>query len=226
MFVSVGDNVKAHHSVRSYGKNVLGANSMLLDNVVLGFPSTALLLELRQVDLNLEHADYEGTTIGENAIIRSDAVIYCSVNIGRNVRTGHKVLVRESTTIGNYVLIGTNTVIDNECTIGNHVSLQSCVYIPTGTVIDDYVFLGPSVTLTNDRLPIRTENPLEPVTIRRGASIGANAVILPGVTVGEGAFVGAGAIVTRDVPDWHLAVGAPARFTPLPDELRTQNLIT
>lgn len=225
MFVSVGDNVKAHHSVRTYGKNVLGANSMLLDNVVLGFPSTELLLELRQVDLNLEHADYEGTTIGDNAIIRSDAVIYCYVKIGGDVRTGHKVLVRENTTIGNNVLIGTNTVIDNECTIGNNVSLQSCVYIPTGTVIGDFVFLGPSVTLTNDRLPIRTENELEPVIIKHGASIGANAVILPGIEVGEGAFVGAGAIVTRDVPDWHMAVGAPARFTPLPDELRTQNRI-
>ena len=226
MFISVGENVKAHHSVRTYGRNVLGANSMLLDNVVLGFPSTELLLDLRQVDLNLEHADYDGAVIGDNAIIRSDAVIYSAVRIGAEVRTGHKVLVRENTTIGDNVLIGTNTVIDNECTIGSNVSLQSCVYIPTGTVIEDFVFLGPSVTLTNDRLPIRVEKPLEPVRVRRGASIGANVVVLPGVQIGEGAFIGAGAVVTRDVPAWHMAVGAPARFKPLPDELRTQNSIT
>ncbi len=226
MFEHIGTDVKAHHTVRTYGRNSIGDDSIILENVLLGYPSTRLLLELRQVDLNLEHADYPGTRIAHNAIIRSDAVIYCDVTIGHHVRTGHKILVRENTTIGHNVLIGTNTVIDNDCTIGSHVSIQSCVYIPTGTVIEDYVFLGPSVTITNDRLPIRVEGAaLEPARIRRGASVGANSVILPGIEVGEGAMVGAGAVVTRDVPAWHLAVGSPARFTPLPEHLRTQNLI-
>ena len=226
MFVHIGENVKAHHTVRTYGRNSVGDNSILLDNVLLGFPSTQLLLDLRQVDLNLEHADYEGCTIGPNAIIRSDAVIYCDVKIGHHVRTGHKILVRENTTIGDHVLVGTNTVIDNECTLGSHVSIQSCVYIPTGTVIGDHVFLGPCVAFTNDRYPIRIKRGLEPPTVKRGASLGGNCIVLPGVTVGEGAFVAAGAVVTKDVPDWHLAVGMPARMSPLPDELRVLNDIT
>jgi len=198
---------------------------MILDNVILGFPSTSLLLELRQVDLNLEHADYVGCSIDHNAIIRSDVVIYCNVTIGNDVRTGHRVLVREDTTIGHNVMIGSNTVIDNNCQIGNRVSIQSSVYIPTGSIIEDHVFMGPGATLTNDKRPIRTDEPLCSPTIRRGASLGANCIILPGVTVGEGAFVAAGALVTKDVPDWHMAIGAPAEFRPLPENMKTLNRI-
>ena len=225
MFVHIGQNVKAHHTVRSYGRNSVGDNSMILDNVLLGVPSTQLLLGLRQVDLNLEHADYDGAVIGLNAIIRSAAVIYCDVAIGHHVRTGHKVLVRENTRIGDHVLIGTNSVIDNDCVIGSHVSIQSCVYIPTGTVIGDYVFLGPCVGLTNDQYPIRADEALRPVVIKKGASLGANCVVLPGVTVGEGVLVAAGAVVTKNVPDWHMALGSPARFSPLPEKLRVLNKI-
>lgn len=225
MFGHIGSNVLAHHTVRTYGRNHVEDDCILLENVVLGHPSTGLLLELRQVDLNLEHAEFEGVRLGQRAVIRSDSILYCGVTIDHHVRTGHGILVRENTTIGHNVLIGTNTVIDNDCTIGSHVSLQTRVYIPTGTVVEDYVFMGPGATVTNDRMPIRTDEGLLPATIRRGASIGANATILPGVVVGEGAFVAAGAVVTKDVPDWHMAIGAPARFTPLPDELRVENRI-
>jgi acetyltransferase-like isoleucine patch superfamily enzyme len=223
--VHIGKDVKVHHTVRTYGRNSVGDHSIITDNVILGFPSTELLLTLRQVDLNLEHADYEGCTIGGNAILRSEAVFYCSVKIGDDVRTGHKILVRENTVIGHNVSIGANTVIDNECTIGNFVSMQTGVYLPTGTMISDYVFLGPGATLTNDRHPARTDGPLEPASICRGASLGANCVVMPGVTVGEGALIAANAVVTKDVPDWHMAKGIPAGVTPLPDELRVLNKI-
>lgn len=225
MFVYIGKDVKAHHTVRTYGHNSVGHHCMLMDDVILGFPSTDLLLGLRQVDLNLEHADYKGCTLGDHAIIRSGSVLYANVRIDHHVRTGHRVLVRENTTIGHNVLIGTNAVIDNNCTIGSHVSIQSCVYLPTGTVIGDYVFLGPGVTFTNDRFPIRTASSLTPAVVKKGASLGANSVILPGVTIGEGALVGAASVVTKDVPDWHMAVGAPARAKPLPEELRVLNRI-
>jgi acetyltransferase-like isoleucine patch superfamily enzyme len=87
------------------------------------------------------------------------------------------------------------------------------------------VFIGPNVVFTNDKFPIRTKAPLAAPRICRGASIGANATILPGVVVGRGALVAAGAVVTRDVPAWHMAVGSPARFTKLPRHLRRQNQI-
>lgn len=117
-------------------------------------------------------------------------------------------------------------MVDNNCTIGNYVNIQTSVYLPTGTTIGDYVFLGPGATFTNDRFPIRQGGKLKPVTVERGASLGANSVVLPGLTVGEGAFVAANAVVTKDVPPWHQAMGIPAEFRPLPEEMRVLNDIT
>jgi acetyltransferase-like isoleucine patch superfamily enzyme len=225
LFIKLGQNAKVHHSVRTYGANVIGDNCIVLENVLLGFPDTEKLLKLSQLNLNLEHAEYDGTTMGNNVIIRSDAVIYSNVVMGNYVRTGHKILIRENTRIGSNVLIGTNTVIDNNCQIGSHVSIQSGVYLPSNTLIEDYVFLGPSSTLANDRYPIREKTNLPAPIIRKGASIGANATILPAVEVGEGAMVAAGAVVTQNVPAWHYAIGVPAKMVPLPEKLRVQNEI-
>jgi acetyltransferase-like isoleucine patch superfamily enzyme len=152
-------------------------------------------------------------------------VIYRDVEIGNYVRTGHKVLIRERCRIGDHVLVGTNVVIDNDTVIGSRVSIQSMVYIPTGTIIEDRVFIGPNVVFTNDKFPIRIKAPLNAPRICRGASIGGNATILPGVVVGRGAMVAAGAVVTRDVPPWHLAIGAPARVSKLSSRLRRANQI-
>lgn len=163
--------------------------------------------------------------IGNNAIIRSNSVIYNDVEIGDNFRTGHGVTIREKTRIGDDVLIGTNSVIEGHCTIGNNVSIQSNVYIPTNTVIHDYVFMGPCVCFTNDKYPIRVDFDLKGPIIRKGASIGANSTFLSNVEVGEGAMVAAGAIVTKDVPPYFLAIGTPAKIKPLPKHLKTLNKI-
>ena len=165
------------------------------------------------------------TIIGDNAIIRSNTVIYRGVEIGDDFETGHNVVIREGTKIGNNVLVGTNTVIEGNTIIGNNVRIQSCAFIPINTRIEDDVFIGPNAVLTNDKYPLRMEEPLEGPRIRRGASVGANAVILPGVEIGEGAFVAAGAVVTKDVPAWTLAVGSPAKFLPLKEHLNVLNRI-
>ena len=196
--------------MRSGSMAEIGANSRIDKFVVLGE----------------DPVDSDKTlTIGDNAVIRSHSVIYRDVVIGNDLRTGHNVLIREGTRIGDNVLIGTGTVIDGHASIGSHVSIQSRAYIPTNTVIGDYVFIGPCAVLTNDKYPIRKDYELRGPTLSRGASIGANAVILPGVKIGEGAMVAAGACVTRDVPDWKLAIGFPARIADLPEDLRVQNAI-
>jgi len=163
--------------------------------------------------------------IGDNAVIRSHSVIYRDVVVGNDLRTGHGVLIRESTKIGDNVLVGTGTVIDGHTSIGSHVSIQSRAYIPTNTVIEDHVFIGPCAVLTNDKYPVRKDYELRGPTLSRGASIGANAIILPSVKIGEGAMVAAGACVTRDVPDWKLAIGFPAEVRDLPDDLKVMNAI-
>jgi acetyltransferase-like isoleucine patch superfamily enzyme len=111
--------------------------------------------------------------------------------------------------------------VDFDVSIGDNVKIQNGVFVYHGATVEEGVFLGPGVVLTNDKLP-RAINPdgslkadadweVSPVVIRRGASIGARAVVLPGVTVGEFAMVGAGAVVTRDVPAYALVFGNPAR---------------
>ncbi len=195
--------------MREYGRNYIGESAKIFEPVTLGFPSRD----------NLSKAEFTGTTIGKNAIIRSGSVIYCDVVIGDDFQTGHNVIIREKTTIGNLVAIGTATVIEGNCRIGNHVSIQSMVYIPIDTTVEDNVFIGPNAVLTNDRYPPIRIGGLKGPYIRKGAVIGANSTLLPGVCIGEGALVAAGAVVTRDVPDYMLAVGSPAKIRDLPRQL-------
>ena len=196
-----------------YGKNTLGQNATVFEPVTLGFPSRDVM----------GTTGFTGTTIGSNAILRSGTIIYSEVIIGDDFQTGHNVVIREKTRIGNRVAVGTATVIEGNCSIGNGVSLQSMVYIPTDTVIEDLVFIGPNTVLTNDRYPPTRIGGLKGPCIRKGAAIGANTTLLPGVCIGEGALVAAGSVVTRDVPAHMLAIGSPARIKDLPGPLAARS---
>jgi acetyltransferase-like isoleucine patch superfamily enzyme len=193
-----------------YGKNSVGKGAQIFEPVTLGFPSRDVMGK----------TGFTGTTIGENAVIRSGTILYCDVTIGNHFQSGHNVMIREKTQIGNRVGIGTSVVIEGNTIIGDDVSLQSMVYIPTDTVIGNKVFIGPNTVLTNDRYPPTRIGGLKGPQIRDGAAIGANATLLPGVCIGEGALVAAGAIVTRDVPAYKLAIGAPAKITALPSKMK------
>ena len=142
--------------------------------------------------------------------------------IGPGTRVWHQAQVREGACIGSNCIVGKGAYVDLDVTIGRNVKIQNGVYVYHGVTVEDGVFLGPGVILTNDKLP-RAINPdgtlktdadweVSPILIRRGASIGAGAVVLPGVTVGEFAMVGAGAVITRDVPAHGLVYGNPARL--------------
>lgn len=216
---------RLHGSCVLYGINRLGRDTVVMDNVALGFPSARVIQEARLKNVSLENFPFAGSTIGDRSIIRSHAVIYCDVVAGDRFKTGHNVVIREMTTIGENVLIGTNAVVDGNVSIGNNVSIQSNVYIPTNTVIEDNVFLGPCSVLANDKYPIRIKYELKGPVLRKGASVGANSTILPGVEIGEGAMVAAGALVTKNVPAWSMAIGFPARVVPMPDWLKNPNRI-
>jgi len=125
-----------------------------------------------------------------------------SKNIGQDTNIWQFCVVLPRAEIGNNCNICSHCFIENDVKIGNNVTIKCGVQIWDGMVIEDDVFVGSNVTFCNDRYP-KSHNKnwvLEPVIIKRGASIGANATILPGVTIGENAIIGAGAVITKDVP--------------------------
>jgi UDP-2-acetamido-3-amino-2,3-dideoxy-glucuronate N-acetyltransferase len=142
--------------------------------------------------------------------------------IGEGTSIWHYCQVREGAQLGEQCILGKNVYVDFDVRIGSRVKIQNNCSVYHGATLEDGVFLGPHAVITNDRYPraitpdgdLKGEDDWEvgPVLIRRGASVGASAVILPGVTIGAFAMVGAGAVVTHDVPDHGLAVGCPARL--------------
>ncbi len=158
--------------------------------------------------------------IGPGATLRAGTIIYADTRIGTGFNTGHNVVVREEVIIGDNTSIWGNTVIDYGCRIGSNVKIHTNVYVAQFTIIEDEVFLAPGVSIANDPHPLcaectRENGPL----IKRGARIGVNATILPGVTVGEYALVGAGSVVSRDVPARTVVYGNPARVAKDVDDL-------
>jgi UDP-2-acetamido-3-amino-2,3-dideoxy-glucuronate N-acetyltransferase len=137
-----------------------------------------------------------------------------STDIGAGTRIWAFTHILPKARLGGDCNICDHVFIENDVTIGNSVTIKSGVQIWDGIDIEDDVFIGPNATFTNDPFP-RSKQYLQeyPRTrIKKGASIGANATILPGITVGENAMVAAGAVVTKDVPPNSLVVGNPARF--------------
>lgn len=149
--------------------------------------------------------------IGDGALLRSGTVIHAPVTIGDRFETGFNVIVREECVLGDDVSIWSNSVLDWGVQVGSRVKIHCGVYVAQGTVLEDDVFVAPGVVFANDRYPVRGADCFEGPIVRRGARIGVNATILPGVVIGEGALVGAGAVVTRDVPSQAVVAGNPAR---------------
>jgi UDP-2-acetamido-3-amino-2,3-dideoxy-glucuronate N-acetyltransferase len=148
--------------------------------------------------------------------VHPSAVVDEGAAIGRGTKIWHFSHVMKGARIGERCNFGQNVNVDGGATIGNDVKVQNNVSIYSGTEIEDDVFLGPSCVLTNvtnPRSQIHRHGLYEKTRICRGATIGANATIVCGITIGRYAFVAAGAVVTRDVPDYALVLGNPARQT-------------
>ncbi|MBF6610448.1 MAG: N-acetyltransferase [Chryseobacterium sp.] len=136
-----------------------------------------------------------------------------SKNIGQGTVIWQFCVVLKKAVIGSNCNINFNVLIENDVVIGNNVTIKPGVQIWDGITLEDHVFVGPNVTFTNDNQP-KSKNKdfiLERTLVRKGASIGANATILPGITIGENAMIGAGSVVTRDVPDNETWIGNPAK---------------
>jgi len=156
-----------------------------------------------------------------NVRVHPTAEVSAEAAIGPGSSIWNQAQVREGARIGERCIIGKNVYVDIDVVIGDAVKVQNNVSLFHGVTVEDGVFIGPHVCFTNDRVPRainrdgsqKTDADWEvtPILVRRGAAIGANSTILPGVTIGRWAMVGAGSVVTRDVADWELVAGNPAR---------------
>ena len=184
----------------------IGKNPVIEDFVIVGKPVKGV----------------NSTVIGENAHLRAYTVIYAGNRIGNNFVTGDRTRLRENNSIGDNVSIGASTIIEFNVKIGNNVRIHSAAFIPEYTVLEDDCWIGPRVCITNaafPKSPFAKDN-LEGVVVRRGAKVGANATLLPGIVIGEHALVGAGAVVTKDVEPYSVVVGNPAKKIKLLKELK------
>lgn len=147
-------------------------------------------------------------SVHETAIVDDGAVI------GEGTRVWHWVHISAGARIGARCSFGQNVFVANRVVIGDNVKIQNNVSVYDNVTLEDDVFCGPSMVFTNvynPRSAVTRKDEYRPTLVRRGATLGANCTIVCGVTIGHHAFVGAGAVVNRDVPDYALVVGAPAR---------------
>lgn len=142
------------------------------------------------------------------------AVIDSGSEIGEGTKIWHFSHIMPNCRIGKKCNIGQNVVVSPEVVLGSNVKVQNNVSIYTGVICEDDVFLGPSMVftnVTNPRSAVIRRDQYERTLVKQGATIGANATVVCGHTIGRFAFIGAGTVVTKDVPDYALVVGNPAR---------------
>jgi len=146
--------------------------------------------------------------------IHLSAIVDDGAQIGEGSRVWHFVHVCSGARIGRGVSLGQNVFVGNRVTIGDHCKVQNNVSVYDNVTLEEGVFCGPSMVFTNvynPRALVERKDEYRDTLIRRGVTLGANATVICGVTVGEFAFVGAGAVIGKDVPDFALMVGVPAR---------------
>lgn len=218
--VALGQNAVVHDGV------VIGAGSRIGCNVVI-HPGTsigedvtvhdnAVLGRLPQGTRNIKRPPGEALAslqIGSGSVIGAGAVLYAGSILGEEVLVGDLASIREACAIGDLTIIGRGVTVNCRATIGKKVKIMDLSHITADCLIEDEVFISLLVGMANDptmgrRPPGMPGNYRGPV-IRRRASIGAGATLVPGVEVGEGAMVAAGSLVHRSIPAWKSAAGAP-----------------
>lgn len=205
--VSVGDCTEIGNYVVIKSGTRIGKNCFIGDFSLLGKRPTLSPMSTARGDINF-------LEIGDNVKINSNAVLFAGSKISDGCVIGDQATIRERVIIGKESVIGQKVCIENDTKIGNRCRIQTNAYITAYTIVEDYVFIAPCVTTTNDNYMGRTKKSVElmkgPI-IKKGARIGGNAILLPGIVIGEEAFVAAGSVVTKDVPEKSVVKGVPAR---------------
>jgi acetyltransferase-like isoleucine patch superfamily enzyme len=198
----IGYNVKIGDNTIIYDNVVIGDNTIIANDCVIGEP------------LNDYYtlADYVNpkTIIGENALIRSHTIIYAGSRFGTSFSTGHRVTIRENITMGNFCKVGTLSDLQGYSTFGDYCWLHSSVHIGQQSTIGNFVFIYPFVVFTNDPHP--PSNICIGPTVGDYSQIAVHTTVLPDVKIGKHVLIGANSLVARDVDDYALQAGNPAKF--------------
>ena len=160
--------------------------------------------------------DTKPGNIADSATIHPTAIVDAGAHIGADTRIWHWVHICSGAHIGAGCSFGQNVFVGNDVRIGNNVKVQNNVSVYDAVTLEDDVFCGPSMVFTNvhnPRAAVIRKDENRRTLVKQGASIGANATIVCGCTIGRYAFIGAGAVITKDVPDFALMAGVPARQT-------------
>jgi len=213
-----------HHANFIKGLNCeIYENAVILENVTIGdhvtiFPGAVIGRPPKSTGATRLKADYsfDPVRIGNNCVIGANAVIYSNVEIGDNTMICDTACIREGCRIGSFCVIAMGVTINYTTIIGDRVRVMDNTHLTGNMVIEDDVFIGMLVTTANDNFMGRKPPPdgikqIGP-TIRRYATIGQGACILPGVEIGENAIVGANSVVTKDVQSKTVVMGIPAKF--------------
>jgi acetyltransferase-like isoleucine patch superfamily enzyme len=190
-----------------FGERVkIGENSVIRDNVIIG--DDAILFPNVYIG--------ENTRIGEGSVIQYGSFIEHDCNIGKQCRIGTNTVLRRETNIGDHSIFGSLSASEGKNWIGNHVLIHSQCHLTTGIIIEDWVFIAPLFVGANDpnllhgRRHAQKFVPKAP-HIKFGSAIAVNVSVLPGVVIGRECLIGAASLVTKDVPDFSVAYGVPAR---------------
>lgn len=188
-------------TAKIYPNVKLGKNCIVEDFVIIGVPPKG------KKEGELE------TIIGDNAVIRSHTVIYAGNKIGSNFQTGNKANIRELNEIDDNVSIGTLSVIEHHVIIKTGARVHTQVFIPEYSILEEDSWIGPNVVITNAMYPKSptVKDELKGAHLKKGAIIGANSTLLPGIIVEENALIGAGSVVTKNVDAGMVVAGNPAR---------------
>ena len=199
----IGESVRIGDNVIIYDNVEIGGNTVICNDCVIGEPLN---------DYYADEETYENprTIIGANSLIRSHTIIYADSVFGEGFQTGHRVTIREKTQMGVHCSVGTLCDLQGYSTFGNYTRLHSNVHIGQHSHIGSYCWIFPYTVFTNDPTP-PSEICIGP-TVGDYSIIATNCVLLPGVKIGEHCLIGACSLVSKDIEDFKVAVGTPAKM--------------
>jgi len=206
--VQIGDNVYIGHNVVIHEGTKVGNGSFIDDSSILGRMPRSGALSRGKASKELPSLE-----IGNDCVISACVILYKGTKIGDEVMIGDFVSIREQNIIGNKTIIARLISMEPRTVIGQRVRTAAVTHLTSDMIIEDDVFIASHISTTNDNKMGRgIAGKYKGPHIKRGARIGSNSTLLPGVVIGEEAVVAAGAVVTRDVPDRKIVMGIPAKI--------------